>query len=227
LFRLIQEAEEHRLDQRGVRLIGHWIDDAHLYSVSEAPDPESVREKHAEHGLTCTDFHQLEGLHGLSPGSADVDRLVREAIARIWGGEGYPSLGAHQLAGLDHRERDQNVKQVLVVDDEEPIRAIVAEALSDEGYRVLTAPNGADALELVRAAEPDGVLLDLMMPVLDGWGFLNACRQEELCGKTPVLVMSAYRKLAEAAPTELRVDRYLAKPFEIDDLIEAVKELVA
>ena len=71
------------------------------------------------------------------------------------------------------------------------------------------------------------VVLDLMMPVLDGWGFLEACRHEELCAKTPVLVMSAYRKLAEAAVSELRVDRFLAKPFELDELIEAVEELVA
>ena len=114
-----------------------------------------------------------------------------------------------------------------MVEDEEPIRTVVAEVLADEGYEVLTAPDGAAALDLVRAAEPDGVLLDLMMPVLDGWGFLQACRQEALCAGTPVLVMSAYRKLAEAAPTELRVDRFLAKPFELDALLQAVEELVA
>ena len=97
----------------------------------------------------------------------------------------------------------------------------------DEGYAVITAQNGAEALDLVRATEPHGVVLDLMVPVLDGWGFLKACRQEELCAKTPVLVVSAYRRLAEAAPSELRVDRFLPKPFELDELIEAVEELVA
>ena len=119
------------------------------------------------------------------------------------------------------------MKRVLVVDDEESIRATVAEVLKDEGYVVVTAQNGLAALEFVRLSRPDGIVLDLMMPVLDGWGFLEACRQEELCAKTPVVVMSAYGKLAEAARSELRVDRFLAKPFDLAELIEAVEELVA
>jgi two-component system, chemotaxis family, chemotaxis protein CheY len=119
------------------------------------------------------------------------------------------------------------VKRVLVVDDEEPIRLTVAEALQDEGYDVVTAQNGAEALERVRATRPDGVVLDLMMPVLDGWGFLEACRQEEPCANTRVLVVSAYRKLAGTAASELRLHRFLAKPFELEELIEAVAELVA
>jgi CheY-like chemotaxis protein len=119
------------------------------------------------------------------------------------------------------------MKRVLVVDDEEAIRVTVAEALEDEGYAVATAQNGAEALVLVRTTMPHGILLDLMMPILDGWGFLQACRQEQLCAQTPVLVMSAYRKLAEAAPSELRVQRFFPKPFELEELIEAVAELVA
>jgi CheY-like chemotaxis protein len=119
------------------------------------------------------------------------------------------------------------MKRVLVVDDEEAIRTTVAEVLGDEGYAVVTARNGAEALERVRAIRPDGVVLDLMMPVLDGCGFLQACRQEGLCAGTPVLVMSAYRRLAEAAPSELRVDQFLAKPFELEALVQAVERLVA
>jgi CheY-like chemotaxis protein len=119
------------------------------------------------------------------------------------------------------------MKRVLVVDDEASIRTVLASALADEGYDVVTATNGAEALDVLRATQLDGVLLDLMMPVLDGWGFLKACRQEERCARTPVLVMSAYRKLAEAAPTELRVDHFLSKPFELEDLLDAVNELVA
>jgi CheY-like chemotaxis protein len=123
-------------------------------------------------------------------------------------------------------EADQ-MKRVLVVDDEKAIRLTVAEALEDEGYAVATAENGADALVQVRERQPHGIVLDLMMPVLDGWGFLKACRQDELCAGIPVLVMSAYRKLAEGAQSELGVDRFLAKPFELDELIEAVEELIA
>jgi CheY-like chemotaxis protein len=78
------------------------------------------------------------------------------------------------------------MKRVLVVDDEEAIRLTLAEALEDEGYAVVTAQNGAEALVQVRARPPHGIVLDLMMPVLDGWGFLKAYRAEELCAGIPV-----------------------------------------
>jgi len=212
--RLLEEADGHQPDETGVRLVGNWVGDAHLYCVQEAVDAESVRQHHAERGLACDDLHEIGTLHGVSAAAAsgEVSQVVRDAIARIWPGE-HPA--------------GQSGKRILVVDDEEPIRTTVAEALADEGYDVLTAPDGAKALELVRAAEPDGVVLDLMMPVLDGWGFLHACRQEKLCASTPVLVLSAYRKLAEAVPADVRVDRVLAKPFELEVLLQAVEELVA
>jgi CheY-like chemotaxis protein len=81
---------------------------------------------------------------------------------------------------------------VLVVEDDDGIRHAVAEGLELEGYEVLTATNGAEALERVRAGRPDAVVLDLMLPVMDGWAFLDACQREELCNGTPVLVVSAY-----------------------------------
>jgi CheY-like chemotaxis protein len=227
--RLIQEAEEQHLDSRGVRLVGQWLGDAHLYCVLEAADADSVRHNHATLGLACDDLHEIEAVQGCET-AAEHAPVVRAAIASIWptGREedpvpGLPAGGTR----FDRRMGERAIKRVLVVDDEEPIRTTVAEALTDEGYDVLTATNGAEALVLVRAAEPDGVLLDLMMPVLDGWGFLEACRHEKLCASTPVLVFSAYRRLAEAAPAELRVDRFLAKPFELEALLQAVDELVA
>jgi CheY-like chemotaxis protein len=119
------------------------------------------------------------------------------------------------------------VKRVLVVDDDAAIRTTVAQALVDEGYAVVTARNGCEALVQVRAEPPDGVLLDLMMPVLDGWGFLEACRDEELCAGTPVLVISAYRKLPELEAADVGVRRCMAKPFDLDELLDAVHQLVA
>jgi two-component system, chemotaxis family, chemotaxis protein CheY len=227
--RLIQTDNHDQLDRTGVRLVGHWIGDAHLHCVQEAADAARVRQHHAERGVACDDLHEIESLHGVSDSSAEVDRLVRGVIARIWpGGQGEGAPPGHAPAwNVVRPDQDHSRKRILVVDDDESIRTTVAEALADEGYEVLTAQDGAQALELVRATEPDGVILDLMMPVLDGWGFLRACRQEKLCASTPVLVLSAYRKLAEAAPSELRADRVLAKPFELDVLLEVVDQLVA
>jgi CheY-like chemotaxis protein len=116
-------------------------------------------------------------------------------------------------------------KRVLVVDDDDTIRMAVAEVLDDEGYEVITATNGAEALEQVRTARPDAVVLDLMMPVMNGWEFMEACRKDERCDGTPVLVMSAYRKLAETAPN-LGANACIAKPFDLEVLLGAVERLV-
>ena len=116
-------------------------------------------------------------------------------------------------------------KRVLVVDDDDGIRAAVAEVLDFEGYDVVTARNGAEALEQIRTARPDAVVLDLMMHVMDGWKFMEVCRKEELCDGTPVLVMSAYRNLAETAPN-LGANACIAKPFDLDVLIGAVERLI-
>ena len=78
---------------------------------------------------------------------------------------------------------------ILVVDDDPTILATVSEALDFEGFRVMTATNGAEALELVDRNWPSLVLLDMRMPVLDGWGFMRAVRERGL--NLTVVVMTA------------------------------------
>ena len=84
----------------------------------------------------------------------------------------------------------------------------------------------AEALAVMRASRPDCVVLDLMMPVLDGWEFLRAYRRERLSASTPVLVVSVSHSLAEAVRREFGVEHILIKPFDIDALLEAVKRLL-
>ena len=93
--------------------------------------------------------------------------------------------------------------------------------LSDEGYEPLVAPNGAVALDLVRQTPPRLILLDLMMPVMEGWAFLRACRAETSCRHIPVVVMSAayHPPMAE----ELRAEAFLAKPLDLGDLLCVVE----
>ena len=76
-------------------------------------------------------------------------------------------------------------KCVLVVEDHEDIRRAVAELLSVEGYAVATAANGKEALRLASQAAPDGIVLDLMMPMMDGWGFLACVRTLPACSGLP------------------------------------------
>jgi CheY-like chemotaxis protein len=109
---------------------------------------------------------------------------------------------------------------ILVVDDDPAILSTVAEILELEGYPVATAENGAAALEAIEAEPPALVLLDMRMPVLDGWGFARALRERDL--KVPILVMTAAQSAQDWA-AEIGADGYLAKPFELPELLDAVE----
>ena len=116
--------------------------------------------------------------------------------------------------------------RVLVVDDDGWVRTTVADVLDYAGYDVDTARNGVEALAAMRATRPDCVVLDLIMPVLDGRDFLRAYRQERQWASTPVVVMSVSHSLAEAVRREFGVEHILIKPFDIDALLEPVKRLL-
>jgi two-component system chemotaxis response regulator CheY len=109
---------------------------------------------------------------------------------------------------------------VLVVDDEADIRATVAAMLQIEGYDVAEAANGADALAVVESRPPDLILLDMRMPVLDGWGFASEMRKRG--HRIPIVVMTAARDAARWAG-EITASAFVAKPFGLDDLISAVE----
>ena len=113
---------------------------------------------------------------------------------------------------------------ILVVDDDPTILATVSEALDFEGFPVITATNGAEALELIDRNWPSLVLLDMRMPVLDGWGFMRAVRERGL--NLTVVVMTAAADARRWA-REIDAQGVLAKPFELDDLLGAVMRLRA
>lgn len=112
--------------------------------------------------------------------------------------------------------------RVLVVDDEPDIRATVSAMLEIEGYSVVEATNGADALAAIEQDPPDLILLDMRMPVLDGWGFADELRRRSM--RIPIVVMTAARDAATWA-AEIAASDYLAKPFGFDDLIAAVERV--
>jgi CheY-like chemotaxis protein len=116
---------------------------------------------------------------------------------------------------------------VLVVDDDRDIRDSLVEVLEDHGYRAVTAANGRDALDLLRAGAcpPCLILLDLMMPVMDGRGFREEQLKHPAWGQIPVIVLSAYGDV-EAQARALAAD-CLRKPLAIRLLLEAVRRSVA
>ena len=115
--------------------------------------------------------------------------------------------------------------QILVVEDDAAIRALVSEVLRDDGYDVSEASNGVEALEYVDGHHPDLIVLDLMMPVMDGWTFVEECRRTRRCSEVPIVVTSASHDLPKTAD-RLRsygVRTCLAKPFDVDGLLALVE----
>jgi CheY-like chemotaxis protein len=108
---------------------------------------------------------------------------------------------------------------ILIVDDDPTILATVSEALDLEGFPVVTATNGAEALIVVERGTPSLVLLDMRMPVLDGWGFMRVVRERGF--DLTVVVMTAAADARRWA-REIGAQDVLAKPFELDELVNAV-----
>ncbi|HEV8229115.1 MAG TPA: response regulator [Candidatus Limnocylindria bacterium] len=109
-------------------------------------------------------------------------------------------------------------KRVLVVDDDPSIRDILSAALEDDGYEVVPASNGADALDVVDRWKPDVIVLDLMMPVMDGWTFARRLRERD---DIPIIVISAANDLARHA-LDVGARDVLPKPFDLDKLLPSV-----
>ena len=115
--------------------------------------------------------------------------------------------------------------EVLIVDDDPDIRGMLAFALEDAGFRVREAGDGLQALSSLEEKAPDCMVLDLMMPNVDGFGVLRGKRQKGLAPSTRVLILTC--KTAErdfVRGWELGADEYLTKPFDPDRLVNKVKE---
>jgi CheY-like chemotaxis protein len=117
------------------------------------------------------------------------------------------------------------LKRILVVDDEPTICELIADTLRESGYRVDSAPNGADALELMLHFVPQVIVLDLMMPRLDANGFLERMRLNPRFASIPILIVTASYAAYEAAE-RLGARACLTKPFELDELVDTIGRLL-
>ncbi len=111
--------------------------------------------------------------------------------------------------------------RVLVVDDEPMLRDTLGQVLAEEGYVVDIAVDGASALECVHAARPDAILLDLMMPGMNGRQFLQELRADAEYATVPVLLMTAVHGMSVNL-TAVGASELVEKPFDVDDLLNKV-----
>jgi CheY-like chemotaxis protein len=111
---------------------------------------------------------------------------------------------------------------ILIVEDDRDLRETLAEILGDEGYDVATVANGREALDYLQGGDlPRLILLDLMMPVMNGWEFRAAQQADPGLARVPVVVFSGDHNVAQKAAA-LSVPDYLPKPVNVEHLLELV-----
>lgn len=118
----------------------------------------------------------------------------------------------------------QMTRTILVVDDKANVRTLVREYLAEQGFRVVVADNGQNALYEARHEKPDLILLDIMMPTMDGYEFIRTYRKES---ETPIILLTA--KLEESDKViglELGADDYITKPFGMRELVARIKTVL-
>lgn len=137
-------------------------------------------------------------------------------------GEGGPRAGERDVSMGKGGERARS--RVLVVDDDSSILDTVTAILSGEGYQVMAAGGGREALALVRTWHPTLVLLDMRMPVMDGWAVARSLHESG--SRVPIVVMTAAESARRWAD-EIGAAGHLAKPFTLDELMSCVEKFSA
>lgn len=116
--------------------------------------------------------------------------------------------------------------RILLVEDDRSLRDTLADVLLDEGYEVAAAANGREALDRLAASQPDLILLDLVMPVMDGWAFREEQRKTPELAAIPTVVLSATHPTDGPGLRTLGADAVLSKPVRMERLIGALRAVL-
>jgi two-component system chemotaxis response regulator CheY len=116
------------------------------------------------------------------------------------------------------------VSTILVVDDDPDLRVALVDVLEESGYRVLTAEHGLAALEVLKTETPNLILLDVMMPVMNGLDFAAELKKNPEKAEIPIVIFSAHTDHQQVADS-LHVAGSLGKPVKVDDLLAAIEAI--
>ena len=115
---------------------------------------------------------------------------------------------------------------ILIADDYEDNRELLRLLLAAEQYTILEASNGRDCLTMARESRPDLILIDLSMPVLDGWAVFQALQDDDGLSKIPCVAVTAYAEADRRRALDRGFRAYLTKPFRTTELLETVRQLL-
>lgn len=119
-------------------------------------------------------------------------------------------------------------KRILLADDEEDIKTVVRMFLEAQGFEVITAFDGLDALDKARLEKPDLILLDIMMPVLDGFEVCKRLKEGKHTAGIPIVILSAAAHIDSVnRGLQMGAEDYIVKPFEPEKLYEKINEVLA
>lgn len=117
--------------------------------------------------------------------------------------------------------------RILIADDHDDNRELLRLLLSGAGYQVREASDGSECLALAREQPPDLIIIDLSMPVLDGWGVLRELKTDPRTRTIPCMAVTAHAELDRAKALETGFSAYISKPFSGDDLMKTVATVLA
>jgi CheY-like chemotaxis protein len=132
---------------------------------------------------------------------------------RRWGG---------QVGGDADVDQNGHHRRVLIVDDDDELAEVLRQALGESGYAVATVRHGAAALEMIEHIQPDLILLDLTMPIMDGWSFVQQYRRSgKAAGR--IVLLTGHPNVREISQS-LGANGYVGKPFGLSDLLRTLQQ---
>lgn len=118
-------------------------------------------------------------------------------------------------------------KTVMIVDDEELTRGLINDVLTNEGFNVISAQNGKECLEILKRQKIDIILLDIMMPEMNGWDTAALIKTNKILQKIPIIFLTAKNDKASKEFGKYASEKYIEKPFEIENVLDLVKKILS